>query len=93
MNQDLSKMPVQAKPCKTCLFEGESPIDLEPESYARYIAKIINLESQHLCHSANNKMLCRGGRNLMLRVLCLKGLITEPNDAAFNAARENRLGF
>lgn len=57
------------------------------ESYAKYVAKIVNLESQHLCHSAKNKMLCRGGRNLLLRVLCLYGLIFEPTDEAFETAR------
>jgi hypothetical protein len=32
-------------------------------------------------------MLCRGGRNLLLRVMFLQGLIKEPTDAAFEVAR------
>ena len=88
---DLSQMPVQDSPCKTCPFEGENY--LSAESYSGYVEKILNLESQHLCHSANNKKLCRGGRNIMLRVLCSKGWISEPTDAAFNAARKEVLGF
>lgn len=90
---DLSKMPVQNNPCHTCPFEGREPIELEPERYAEYAAKIVNLESQHLCHSARDKKLCRGGRNIMLRVLCMRGLITQPTDAAFEAARTEALGF
>lgn len=91
---DLSQMPLQPNPCRTCPFEGEEPIDLEPEDRAKYIAKIVNLESQHLCHSAQkNKMLCRGGRNIMLRVMCGYGLITEPTDAAFEIARIESLGL
>lgn len=84
---DLSQMLVQTHPCETCPFEGSEPIALEPEDYAKYVSKIANLESQHLCHSAKNKMLCRGGRNLLLRVLCSYGLIHEPTDAAFEVAR------
>lgn len=85
-------MPVQPTPCRTCPFEGEEPIDLEPEERAKYIAKIVNLKRQHLCHSANSKMLCRGGRNIMLRVLCGYGLITEPTDSAFEAAIKKVIG-
>lgn len=93
MRKDLSKMPVQPTPCRSCPFEGEEPIDLEPEDRARYIAKIINLKSQHLCHSAqNNKMLCRGGRNIMLRVMCGYGLIAEPTDAAYEEAISEMIG-
>lgn len=87
VNSYLSQMPIQPNPCRTCPFEGEEPIDLEPEDHAKYVAKIVNLESQHLCHSANNKMVCRGGRNLLLRVMCSYGLITKPTDAAFEIAR------
>lgn len=86
-------MPVQPKPCRTCPFEGAEPIALGKESHAKYAAKIVNLESQHLCHSAKNKMLCRGGRNLLLRVMCGHGLIAEPTDAAFEKARKEVLGF
>lgn len=92
VNSYLSQMPVQPNPCRTCLFEGSEPIALEPEDYAKYVTKIVNLESQHLCHSAKNKMLCRGGRNLLLRVMCSYGLITEPTDAALTAAINEAIG-
>jgi len=92
-NTDLSKMPVQPQPCKTCPFEGSGRSILSPESQQRYTAKIVNLESQHLCHSANSKKICRGGRNLMLRVLTLTGAIEEPSDRAFDEARDAVLGL
>lgn len=70
----------------TCPLNSKNPIALTPKSYARYVANIVNLESQHRCHWVDNKMLCRGGRNLLLRVLSVQGLIAEPTDAAFAAA-------
>lgn len=92
LNKDLSKMPVQPKPCKTCPFEGAEAMALSQASYVKYVAKIVNLESQHLCHSAKNKMLCRGGRNILLRVMCKYGFILEPTDSAFESARIEALG-
>ena len=86
MRQDLSQMPVQPHPCMTCPFEGSKPIPLTPKSYAKYVANVVNLKGQHRCHSVGNKMLCRGGRNLLLRVLCAYGLIEEPSDVAFEKA-------
>jgi hypothetical protein len=56
-------------------------------------ANVVNLQSQHLCHSANNKKICRGGRNLMLRVMCIWGFITEPTDEAYGKARKEILGI
>jgi hypothetical protein len=91
--QDLSKMPVQVNPCKTCPFEGSRRSILSPESQARYTQKILNLESQHLCHSVNNTMLCRGGRTLLLKVLTVLGAIEEPSDRAFDEARDWALGL
>lgn len=84
-------MPVQIRPCITCPFEGEKLILLTPKSYARYVANIVNLKRQHRCHSADNQLLCRGGRNLLLRVLCAYELISEPTDAAFLAASTKAL--
>ena len=63
MRQDLSQMPVQTYPCITCPFEGSKPVAFTPGSYARYVANVVYLKGQHRCHSVNNQMLCRGGRN------------------------------
>jgi hypothetical protein len=86
LNKDLSQMPVQTYPCMTCPFEGKNPTAFTAKSYSRYVANIVNLKEQHLCHSTHNKTLCRGGRNLLLKVLCVNELIPEPTDAAFESA-------
>ena len=90
---DLSQMPVQQSPCKTCPFEGESPINLTLESKATYTDNVASLRGQHFCHSVDNKMICRGGRNLMLQSLLEHGLITEATDQAYEEARKQILGF
>jgi hypothetical protein len=90
-NLDLSQMPVQTTPCKSCPFTENSPIYLSPESYAQYVEAIVTLESQHLCHSAKNKMLCRGGRSLMLQIMFRQGFISEPTDEAFTQASNHNL--
>ena len=91
MRQDLSQMPVQTYPCITCPFEGSKPVAFTPGSYARYVANVVYLKGQHRCHSVNNQMLCRGGRNLLLKVLCVNKLISEPTDAAFESASAEAL--
>jgi hypothetical protein len=79
-------MPIQPSPCRTCPFEGEEPIQLEPESLARYYKNLITFQSSHLCHSANNNKICRGGRNIQLRIMCRKNIIEAPTDEAFTKA-------
>ena len=90
---DLSRMPVQAKACRTCPFEGEEPLLLAPEELAHYKRQILGFRSQHICHGANNTTLCRGGRNMMLDRLNRLGIISEPTDQAFDAARKASTGF
>mgnify|MGYP000259340422 CR=1 FL=1 len=86
-------MPVQSRPCRTCPFEGEDPIDLEPDRLQYCTGSLVNLEASHLCHSANNKKICRGGRTIQLRVLTAMGLIDEPTDEAFaKACEESKRG-
>ena len=86
-------MPVQQSPCRTCPFEGKSPINLTPKSKATYTDNVANLRGQHFCHSVDNKMICRGGRNLMLQSLLEHGLIAEATDQAYEEARKQILGF
>lgn len=78
-------MPVQAKPCRTCPFAGSNPIPLPPERYTQLINNL-NGNGQHFCHSADNRKICRGGRDIQLRLLCSYGLLDEPTDEAFNQA-------
>ena len=86
-------MPVQQSPCRTCPFEGKSPINLTSESKATYTNNVASLRGQHFCHSVDNKMICRGGRNLMLQSLLEHGLIAEATDQAYEEARKQILGF
>ncbi len=90
---DLRTYTVQPKPCKTCPFEGTNPVAVSPKRYQHFIDNLCG-KGQHLCHTANNKMICRGGRNIQLRWLCAIGMISEPTDEAFNAAMNKALnGF
>ncbi|MCT7977583.1 hypothetical protein [Laspinema olomoucense] len=89
--KDLRQMPVQSAPCRTCPFAGKEPIPLEPERYAQYLMPLVNGISQHLCHSADDKKVCRGGRDIQLRLLYCKGAISEPTDEAFNKAITQQL--
>ena len=82
---DMRDYPVQSQPCPTCPFEGKKPLQLSPESYARYTQNLMG-EGQHICHSSNSTRICRGGRNLQLRWLCATGQLSQPTDEAFNKA-------
>jgi hypothetical protein len=83
------KMKVQTKPCKSCPFAGEKPIGLTID---RFVEITQNLQdSTHLCHSANNRLICRGGREIQLRWLYLKGFISEPTDHALQEAFDKYL--
>lgn len=74
MKQQLRYMPVQKKPCKTCPFAGEVPVKLHPERQMELTQNLVQCAGQHLCHSANNQKICRGGREIQLRLLCAMGL-------------------
>lgn len=82
---DLRTYPVQQKPCKTCPFEGEKPLPIMPERYSGFIDNLAG-KGQHLCHSAGNKAICRGGRNIQLRILCAMGMLDHPTDDEFEKA-------
>jgi hypothetical protein len=91
--RDLRQVPVQDKPCKSCPFALETPIQLSRDarraqrSY-RMAELTQNLmgNGSHLCHSVKNSKICRGAREIQLRYLFLKGLLPEPTDEAFNQA-------
>jgi hypothetical protein len=46
------------------------------------------LRSQHLCHTADNKKLCRGARDIMLRVMVALGILSEATDQEFDRVRK-----
>lgn len=88
---DLRETPIQSRRCYSYPFGGEKPIDLSPESLAKYTEAIVNLQSQHICHSARRTVLCRGGRELMLSVMTAKGWISAPTDEAYDKALNRAL--
>ena len=77
--------PIQKTPCKTCPFAGSEPIALEPESLANYYQNIIGLHGSHICHSVKTKTICRGGRDITLKVLTAMRLLAEPTDEEFES--------
>lgn len=93
MKRQLRHIAVQKRPCQTCPFAGETPVDLHPDRLLEITKNIVECKGQHFCHSVNNKMICKGGRDLQLRVLFAIGLIESPTDEAFNAAMDKALGY
>lgn len=83
---DMRDYPVQSEPCLTCPFEGREPFKPSRENLKRYMENLVEGHGQHICHSSNNTRICRGGRNIQLKVFCVKGLLPEPTDEAFNKA-------
>ena len=75
--------PIQKVPCKTCPFAASNQIALEPESLADHYRNVIELHGSHICHSARKTTICRGCRDITLKVLTAKGLLKEPTDLEF----------
>lgn len=86
INKDLTNFPLQPKPCKTCPFAGEYPIGLRPKRYAELYQNIVNFEGQQFCHSVDNKSICRGGRDLQIKIAYAHGWIGEMTNEAFEKA-------
>lgn len=70
-------------PCKTCPFEGGNPGGINVNYYIQNIA---NFRASHLCHSTDNKTLCRGARNIQIKIAYAIGMIDTPTDEALQAA-------
>lgn len=79
---DMRTYPVQKSACKTCPFAGKEPIQLLPENLSKYLNNLLSLDGQHICHTTQAN-ICRGGRDIQLRILCGIGLLNEPTDIAF----------
>jgi len=83
MKKITPQTPIQREPCRTCPFAGSDPIALEPDSLSDYYKNIVELQGSHICHSAKNKTICRGGRDITLKVLTVMGLLKKPTDSEF----------
>ena len=78
--------PIQKVPCKSCPFAASNPIALEPDSLADHYQNIVGLQGSHICHSVKQKTICRGGRDITLKVLTAMRLLAEPTDEEFENA-------
>ena len=86
---DAKTMPCQSAPCVSCPFSGEKPIALSAERLTEIYNQVVNFNGSHLCHSAGNKRLCRGARNLQIKLAYeVFGAIDAPTDEAFQNALE-----
>lgn len=76
-------MPAQ---CKTCPFNEDG------DKYIRegVVSRIVAMQGSQICHhpaldGKPQTHLCRGARDLQLKILTALGLLSEPTDAAFAA--------
>lgn len=90
--KNISGMPVQKQACRTCPFAGADPLPLSPESLRIYCSDVVNLQGSHLCHTVDSEMICRGGRDIQLRILTLMGALAAPTDEEFERVSRFRLG-
>lgn len=77
---DIRGFSVMKAPCATCPFKTNF---LDAEAMDRYTTSLVTFQAQHLCHTVDNKMICRGGRDIMLRAMCALGFIEEATDECF----------
>lgn len=77
---------INKQPCRTCPFAGAEPLQISEEARGEII-KYVSEGKNHLCHSDDtNQTVCRGGRDMFLRIATLKGYIEAPTDAALEKA-------
>jgi hypothetical protein len=89
----IRKMPVMKVQCGTCPFREGSP-----HSDLRGLLEISALsDASRICHSTGSNALyrtkkrpklCRGARDLQLRMFAGLGFISEPTDKAWNQKRK-----
>lgn len=82
---DMRTYPVQRSPCITCPFAGKKPLYLAPDQIQKYMENLVGFQGQHICHTTQANV-CRGGRDIQIRLLCALGRLSEPTDAAFDRA-------
>jgi hypothetical protein len=83
---NVKNWPVMKSHCATCPFGANG----DPELQVRVTYRISKLESSQICHHPALKgkpetHLCRGARDIQLKILCAFGMIEEPTDEAFTA--------
>lgn len=87
-------LPLRQTKCATCPFRAGAKTSF----VAPVITERIIDESSHICHSTGNNNafhkrtgapshLCRGARDLQLKLFCAMGFLSEPTDEAWNERR------
>lgn len=88
----MKNIPLCKTMCPTCPFRAGSP-------YASLVPSLTlsAMMESRICHSTGNNAInrrtgipehiCRGARQIQLRVMHAKGVITAPTDKAWNAKR------
>lgn len=83
--RECNEMPVMKAACATCPFGAQGDGFLAANVLKRTLGK-----ASQLCHHPTlsgkpETHLCRGARDVQLRLLCAMGAISEPTDEAFQA--------
>lgn len=81
---NINKKPVMPERCKTCPFRND------PELAGKVIERVLTDASQ-MCHSTGwpeGTHLCRGARDIQLRVFHAMGVIESPTDEAWDKKRK-----
>lgn len=83
---DISKTPVMPTKCATCPFSAHGCRETAKSVVQRVLSK-----GSQMCHSSGwpeGKRLCRGARDIQLRVFASMGFIDAPTDEAWDAKRK-----
>jgi hypothetical protein len=90
--RNISGWAVMKTKCPSCPF-GEQGDAVTANSVA---SRVLTLNHSQICHhpvlhGRKEKQLCRGARDLQLKLLHILNLITAPTDKAFKEASERAL--
>ncbi|HEY5443730.1 MAG TPA: hypothetical protein VIJ87_04515 [Pyrinomonadaceae bacterium] len=94
----MTLIPVQRKMCGTCPFRPRSKYG----SFASVLTEAALTEGSRICHNTGEndfigktgkpERLCRGARDIQLKVFAAAGVITAPTDEAW-AAKCDEMGL
>ena len=79
-------MPVMKQQCATCPFGPNG----DPTVHAGVVKRSVQFQGSQLCHhpalhGKRETHLCRGARDLQLKIMTAFGILPAPTDEAFNA--------
>jgi len=82
--RDIKGWPVMPAQCVTCPFNSDG----DPQTRDGVVSRIVDMQCSQICHHPTlqgkpETHLCRGARDIQLRILTAMGLLSEPTDAAF----------